>query len=240
MTSVVLAVVAVVALLAGAVLLRRVRGYRVARTLGGAPEASIDDALRWALEGRDRYVRVHGRITSDEEFPDEQDRPLVYRARRLEVADRPGRWRILDEERVAVPFALQDRGSAIALDVDALGDGLVVLAREATGAAREVPDRVPPDVAPDALVRHRIEQVSAVEHATAAGVPRVGSDGTPFLTEGLGRPLILTTLEVADAMRVLSAGQRREVIVAAALLAGGLAAAALALATWLLGMLAGA
>jgi len=66
-----------------------------------------------------------------------------------------------------------------------------------------------------------IEQLSAVEHATVCGTP-VLRDGQPTLTAGLGRPLIVTTLEIPAAMRLLAAGHRRRVIAAAALLATGL------------------
>ena len=42
------------------------------------------------------------------------------------------------------------------------------------------------------------------------------------LTAGLGRPLILTTLERDEAMRVLAGGARRAPLVAALALGGGL------------------
>jgi hypothetical protein len=46
---------------------------------------------------------------------------------------------------------------------------------------------------------------------------------------GLGRPLILTTLEIGAAMRVLGRGRRGRVWLAAGLLVGGMAALAIAL-----------
>lgn len=233
---VILAASGVAALLSAALLLRRVPGYRVARILSSAPDVSIDEAIRAAIEGQRRYVRVRGRIASEEEFPDEQNRPLVFRWRRLEVAERSGEWKTVDDERVGVPFGLQERTSSIAIDVEALADGLVVLPREATGFAREVPDRLPPGTPPDAAVRHRIEQVSAVEHATAAGVPVARPGGGAVLTEGLGRPLILTTLELPEAMRVLSAGRRRTAVAVIVLLATAGASLALAFAAWAAGI----
>ena len=59
--------------------------YRVGRLLAAAPLVEIDEASEMAA-GRPRYVRVSGRITSDEEFPDENDRPLVFRRKRIDVA----------------------------------------------------------------------------------------------------------------------------------------------------------
>jgi hypothetical protein len=233
--AVVLAACGVAALLSAALLLRRVPGYRIARVLNSAPDMTIDEAIAAAREGRRRYVRVRGRITSEEEFPDEQDRPLVYRWRRLEIAERPGDWTTVDEERLAVPFAIQERASSIAVDVDALADGLVVLPREAVGVAADVPDRVPPGTPARAAVRHRIDQISAVEHATVAGVPVVGPAGAPMLTEGLGRSLILTTLELPEAMRVLSGGRRRTALAVVALLVAGVGLLAVAIAMWIVG-----
>jgi hypothetical protein len=233
-----LAACGVAAFLSAVVLLRRVPGYRVARILSSAPDVSIDEAVASATSGQRRYVRVRGRISSEEEFPDEQDRPLVFRWRRLEVAERPGGWTTVDEERVAVPFSIQERASSIAVDIDALAEGLVVLPREATGVAGEVPDRLPPGTPPEAAVRHRVDQVSAVEHATVAGVPVGAQSGGAMLTEGLGRPLILTTLELPEAMRLLSAGRRRTAVAVVALLGAAGTFFALAIASWLAGLTA--
>jgi hypothetical protein len=228
-----LALAGVALAVVGAWLLRGVRGYRVARTLRGAAEIPLAEVPRRAAESDGRYVRIRGRIASDEEFPDEQDRPLVFRIRRVQTAARAGDWRTIDEERTGVPFGLQDRGVLVALDIDALDEGLVVLARESTGHAREVRDRLPAEIPDEALVRYRIEQVSAVEHAVAAGVPSLTGDGRAILTAGMGRPLILSTLDIPDAMRVLSGDQRTRVVTAGVLLAVGLALAAIGIALWL-------
>jgi hypothetical protein len=227
----------VVALVLGALVLRTMSGYRVARILRTAPSAGVAEAAEAAARGERRYLQVRGRIASSEEFPDEHDRPLVFRRRRLEVADRPGEWRLVEEERLAVPFGIQERAAYVAVDVEALDEGLVVLAREATGRAAEIPDRVPVGTPGDALVRHRIDQISAVEHAAVAGVP-VLVDGVPTLTAGLGRPLILTTLEAPEAVRVLAAGRRRDVMLAAALLIAGLGLLVLSILVFIADLLA--
>ncbi len=232
MIQLVLMVAGVVALVVGALVLRRVSGYRVARILRTAPSAGVAEAAEAAARGERRYLQVRGRIASSEEFPDEHDRPLVFRRRRLEIADRPGEWRVVEEERLAVPFGIQERATYVAVDAEALDEGLVVLPREATGRAAEVPDRVPPGTRGDALVRHRIDQISAVEHAAVAGVP-VMVDGVPTLTAGLGRPLIVTTLEAPEAVRVLATGRRRDVVLAAALLIAGLSLLVLSIVVWL-------
>ena len=71
-------------------------------------------------------------------------------------------------------------------------------------------------------VRLRVEQVSSVEHAIVLGVPSMDEAGEPRLSAGLGRPLVLTTLEPDEAMRLLTDGSARRPLVAAALLAAGL------------------
>jgi hypothetical protein len=233
-----LAVVGGAAIVAAAIVLRRIEGYRVARSLRAASPVSIAEARELAV-GPERYVRVAGRVASDEEFPDEHDRPLVYRRRRLEVAELPlpGRWRVLEDEREAVPFGVEDRTSSIDVDASVLGEGLVVLTREAAGLASEVADHLPQGIAPDARVRLRVEQLSAVEHASVAGVPRMGETGRPLLTAGLGRPLVVTPLELPEAMRVLSGGRRAEVRLAAGLLVAGGLLLAIAAAGWSSGLL---
>ena len=63
--------------------------------------------------------------------------------------------------------------------------------------------------------------MSSVEHAIVLGVPVRQPDGEVALTAGMGRPLIVTTLEPDDAMRVLTGGDRRRPLIAAALLGAG-------------------
>jgi hypothetical protein len=224
----VLAAVGLALLGIGALLLRSLgSGFRVGRLLAAAPNVTVADAVAMARAGERRFVRVHGRITSDEEFPDEHDRPLVFRRTRLEVAEGKG-WRVVDEERLAVPFGIEERSAFVAIDADALDVGLVVLPREATGTAAEAPGRLPAGIAGSTPVRHRVDQVSAVEQAYAAGVPTAESGG-PALTAGLGRPLVLSTLDPAEAARVLGAGHRGRIATAAAALVAGAVCVAAAL-----------
>jgi hypothetical protein len=232
----VLALAGVLAIGAGVALLVRLgTAWRIGRLLAAAPVVELAEVARMAREGEAAYVRTHGRVSSDEEFPDENQRPLVYRRRRLQHADGRGGWRTFDDDRVAVPFGLEDRQTYVGVDTDALGDGLVAVPREALGTFAEIPSGAGPSalpaMPPDTPVRLVIEQVSAVEHASAAGVPALGPDGEPWMSAGLGRPLIVTSLEPSAAMRVLAAGHRTATRLAAVLLVTGpalLAAAALA------------
>ncbi len=192
--------------------------YRVGRLLAATPRVTVDEAVGLAASGARRYVRVDGRLDSAEDFPDEHQAPLVYRRRRLQLRQR-GTWRSLDEQLEAVPFEVREGLSGIAIDHAALAEGLVVLPRESAGTAAEIPDRMPPGTPPGTPARMRVEQISSVEHAIVLGVP-VQVGGATQLTAGLGRPLVLTTLEVPEAIRVLGGGRRRSAIAAVSLATG--------------------
>jgi hypothetical protein len=207
------------AALTGAILVLRTFGprYRVGRLLATTPRVSVTDALALAAAGTPRYVRIDGRIDAEDEFEDLHHRPLVFRRTRLEA--RRGRdWEPFEDSREVVRFEVREGLDAIAVDGDALGDGLVVVPRESVGVAGDLPDRVPETLAADTPVRVRIEQISSIEHATVLGVP-VARDGVVTMTSGTGRPLVLTTLAPDEAMRILADGRATRPRVAAALLA---------------------
>jgi hypothetical protein len=206
---------------------------RVGRLLAAIPIVSVGDARRLAETGASRYVGVMGRIDAEDMFEDELHRPLVYRRSRLEARSGRG-WSSLDSHRQLVPFEIVEGVDRIAVDSDALDEGLVVVVREAEGTAGEVPDRVPRELAADTPIRLRVEQVTGVEHAYALGVPSLDSERGPILRPGLGRPLVLTTLEREEAMRVLAVDHRSTTRLSATLLAGGLVALTLALAWWVI------
>ena len=238
MIALVLAVLGLAALAGASLLLRRVGPrYRVGRLLAAAPQVSLADAQAMARDGTPGYVRVHGRISSDEEFPDDHDRPLVYRRRRVEVLE-GGRWRSLVDDREAVPFGVEERGAYVAVDAETLDVGLVVISREADGVAADLPEDLRSDLDPQLPSRLVIEQVSAVEHAFVAGVPTL-AEGQARMGAGLGRPLVLTTLELGAAMRVLARGRRREMMLSTLLIGAGLALLVAAGLVAILGPLAG-
>lgn len=198
--------------------------YRVARLLATTPSTSIAEAVAMAERGERRYVRVDGRLDSEQDFEDHDHRPLVFRRTRFET--RSGQaWRTLGERREQVPFEVREGLTAIGVDAAALGPGLVVVPRESEGVAADVADRVPPGTPPTTPVRFVIEQVSSVEHAIVLGVP-VNGGGTVTLTAGLGRPLVLTTLEPNEAMRILAGGRGRPGLAAALFVIGGILLAA--------------
>ena len=234
-TPLVLVVASLIAMAAGAITLRSFGPrYRVGRLLASTPRVSVAEAAAIARDSRPRYVAVAGRIDAADEFEDAEHRPLVFRRTRLESSDGK-RWSPFEDLRESVPFEIREGLDSIGVDAAALDTGLVVVSRESVGVAADLTGRAPATLDPKTPVRARIEQVSSVEHALVLGVPVTNEldGGAPLLTAGLGRPLVLTTLEPDEAMRILAGGSVRPRLVAAcfvigtALLAAGVAWAGL-------------
>jgi hypothetical protein len=76
---------------------------------------------------------------------------------------------------------------------------------------------LPDDLPDDLPARVVLELVSSVEHAVALGVPALDASGQPRLGAGRGRPLVVSTIEPVEAMRILGAGPRGRNRVAAGL-----------------------
>ena len=214
-------VAGIAALVAGVLVLRTYGpNYRVGRLLAATRPVSVSEA-RTLASGPPRYVKVSGRIDADQEFEDDAHRPLVFRRTRLQLRQHDD-WVSFEDTRERVTFEVRDGLEGIVVDDTALDVGLIVIPRESIGTASDVADRVPPGTEPATPVRLRVEQVSSVEHAIVLGVPGLDDAGEPRLSAGLGRPLVLTTLEPDEAMRILAAGERRRPLIAAVCLAGGL------------------
>jgi hypothetical protein len=224
-----------VALAVGVAILRSFGpNYRVGRLLAVTPVVTVAEA-RALASGPPRYVAVRGRIDAEKAFEDDAHRPLVFRRARIQSGGGT-HWTTLDEQREVIDFTVREGLDAIGIDHASLGAGLVVIPRESTGSAADVPDRVPADTPPTTPIRLRIEQLSAVEHALVAGVPSVPPNGgEPWMTAGLGRPLILTTLERDEAMRILASDAPRRPLAAAIALALGFVGVTLGLAWALIG-----
>ena len=222
-----------VALGAGVLVLRSFGSrYRVGRLLAATPQVSVAEARELAA-GPARYVAIHGRIDAEDEFEDDAHRPLVLRRARLQLRNGSA-WETVDEHTTAVAFEVRDGLDSIAIDHDALDAGLVVVPRESVGTVADAPDRVPDGTPADVPLRLVVEQVSSVEHAVVLGVPMPADGDAPLrMTAGLGRPLILTTLEPAEAMRILAADGPRRPLIAAMAFTLGLASLTIGV-VWLL------
>jgi hypothetical protein len=209
---------------------------RVGRLIAGTHRVSLAELPAIAASGRATYVRTEGRVDSENEFEDAAHRPLVFRRTLVQLHGGPlAGWRTVDESREAVPFRIADASGSVAIAADQLDAGLVVIPREATGVAGDMPDRVPPGTPSDAPVRVRIQQISSVEHATVLGVPEAGPDGLR-LRAAPGKPLVLTTLEQPEAMRILADGRQPLIRAAVVLFAAGCAAVAVGVVGAVLGL----
>lgn len=215
--------------------------YRVGRLLAATPSVSVGDAVRMAGADEAHYVRVDGRIDSEAEFEDADHRPLVLRRTRLRwrPASQRGSWTTFESSIEAVPFVISEGLDEIGVEGGDLEDGLIVIPRVSRGRIRDLGERAPASIARDAEAEVAVEQVSSVEHATVIGVPRRAPDGRAVIGGGLGRPLILTTLEREEAMRALTGGATGRSRLAIACLAAGAVLIAVAAIWWLLDQLVG-
>ncbi len=196
---------------------------------------TIADARDLAA-GPPRYVAIRGRIDAEDEFEDDAHRPLVLRRVRIQLRRGRSGWVTVDDHREAVDFGVSEGLDTVAIDHAALDDGLVVMPRESVGTAGDAADRVPAGTAPATPMRLLIEQLSSVEHATVLGVPMAGRGPDQVrMTAGLGRPLVLTTLETAEAMRILAQAGPRRPLAAAIVIAAGLVSLTLGVAWAVLG-----
>ncbi|HEY8237799.1 MAG TPA: hypothetical protein VIF63_00010 [Candidatus Limnocylindrales bacterium] len=242
MAPLLLAAAGVVALAIAVAILRSFGpGFRVGRLLAAVPQVSVAEAIRIAEAGERRYVRIDGRIDSDADFEDADHRPLVLR--RTTLAWRPqgsrGGWKTAETRLEVVRFVVSEGLDEIDVDGSSLDEGLVTVPRESVGRADDVDQLTAAGIPADAQARLRVGHVSTIDHATVLGVPSKGAGGVVMIGPGLGRPLILSTLERDEAMRVLSGGAINRSRAAIACLAAGGALLALALVWWLVDAMTG-
>ena len=135
-----------------------------------------------------------------------------------------GRWTAFEDSREAVPFEIREGLDSIGVDVGRAGRRA---RRRPTrvGRRRGRPGRPGTgddggrDAGPGA--RSSRSRRSSTRSSSASLCPgELDGDG-PRLTAGLGRPLVLTTLEPAEAMRILAGGSTRPRLVAACFLVRG-------------------
>ena len=190
---------------------------RAGRLLASLSPITPSEALKLGSRlASGRYVAISGGIDAAEIFEDENHRPLVYRRERVLIAD-GGSWREIDRSVRWLPFSVSDAHGSISVDGDALGEGLIVVVRQWEGSVTELA-AAERDFADDAsrrlvaaiaasdpqrAARVALEQISTIDSATVAG----RLDGDRLTADG-GRPLILTTLERSEALRLIGASRR--------------------------------
>jgi hypothetical protein len=231
-----IALIGVALLVIGVLLSRRTDARtRAGQLLAGLSPISPTEALKLAALRGDSapYLAIKGSIDAPEIFEDEHHRPLVFRRERVSIADEGG-WRVIDTAERSLPFVVSDPSNSISIATADLADGLVVVERRWEGSVAELHaagrEYQRPETAalvaalatsdPTRGARVGLEQVSNLDRATAAGQLVDGE-----LRAGAGRPLVVTTLERADALRLLGGEARGRLVsstLALALLAIGL------------------
>jgi hypothetical protein len=231
-----IALIGVALLVIGLLLSRRTDARtRAGQLLAGLSPISPTEALKLAALRGDSapYLAIKGSIDAPEIFEDEHHRPLVFRRERVSIADEGG-WRVIDTAERSLPFVVSDPSNSISIATADLADGLVVVERRWEGSVAELHaagrEYQRPETAalvaalatsdPTRGARVGLEQVSNLDRATAAGQLVDGE-----LRAGAGRPLVVTTLERADALRLLGGEARGRLVsstLALALLAIGL------------------
>jgi hypothetical protein len=202
---------------------------RAGQLLAGLSPITPTEALRLAALRGDSapYLAIKGSIDAPEIFEDEHHRPLVFRRERVSIADEQG-WRIIDDAVRSLPFVVSDASSAIRISTADLADGLVVVERRWEGSVAELHaaarEYQSPETAtlvaalatgdPTRLARVGLEQISNLDRAIAAGQLVDGE-----LRAGASRPLVVTTLERAEALRLLGGEGRRQLASSTAALA---------------------
>ncbi len=209
--------------------------YRIGRLLAVAPHVSVAEARALAEQGTQRYVRINGRIDSEDDWEDDDHRPLVLRRTAYAWRAKAGaRWRAFDAKLEVVPFVVREGLDEIAVDAAQIAEGLVTVPRQRVGTAADLEAMTAAGIDPAAEARMEIGYVSTVDHAAVLGVPQRGKDGQLVIAPGLGRPLIISILEDEEAMRVLTGGAtNRSRIAVAALITAGICFA-IAVGWWLL------
>jgi hypothetical protein len=198
--------------------------------MAGLAPVSPEEAL---LVGENRYLAVQGSIDAAEAFDDENHRPLVYRRERVLVRE-GDTWRELERAVRSVQFFVTSSSASIEVDAELLGDGLVVIERQWEGSVAELvaSGRSFKEAATSTLVaelaasapaltaRVVLEQISTLDRGTVVGLLRNGK----LTAGGAGQPLVLTTLDRRDALRILGSEARGSLAVSlltlAALVAG--------------------
>ena len=231
-----IALIGVALLVIGVLLSRRTDARtRAGQLLAGLSPISPTEALKLAALRGDSapYLAIKGSIDAPEIFEDEHHRPLVFRRERVSIADEGG-WRVIDTAERSLPFVVSDPSNSISIATADLADGLVVVERRWEGSVAELHaagrEYQRPETAalvaalatsdPTRGARVGLEQISNLDRATAAGQLVDGE-----LRAGASRPLVVTTLERADALRLLGGEARGRLVsstLALALLAIGL------------------
>ena len=215
--------------LAGSLLVRLSGAdWRTARRLAGAPIVSVENAAAAVTAGHSpsRPVQLRGRVRCADPIVTAAGERLAAVHRDVDVRIPSGGWRAVERIRDSRPIELWERRSSIVLDPAAVAEPLVTLPQVWHGAVEELPADLQPAVAalaaregPLADARAITRTITLVDQLIVLAVPGLGADGRPACLPPAGG-LIVSNLELDEAMRLLGGERPR-------MLTTGLATAAI-------------
>ena len=227
------ALIAAIALIAGGLLAIRISGAQpgVARRLAGAREWRVGDLVS-AETLPARPVRISGRIRCPEPIVTDRDERLVALHRDVQVQPPGGAWRSIERIRETRGFELWDHDGSLAIDPGEAAEPLVSIPhvwRGTTAALRDQShlaalDRLGARDGEEWPAQSVTRMVSVVERLLVLASVVRAPDGTTRLRPPPGGYLI-STLELADGMRLLGGRRPRVLLSGVAMILFGVAAA---------------
>lgn len=227
-----------IALVAAGLLLVGASGARVALALrlAGARQVRVGE-----LQDLDplpaRALRIAGRIRCSEPLTARDER-LVALHRDVEVRLEDGGWRTIERVRETRSFELWDHSASVRIDPAQAAEPLVTIPHVWKGRPQELQeeahraavDRLNREGRRPIAARSTTRAVSVVERLLVLARARRGADGDVTLEAPPGG-LVISSLELPDAMRLLGGPRRRLMLAGIGLVGLGtiLAVAALAL-----------
>ncbi len=225
----------------GGWLVLRMSGARLdlARRLAGPREVEVGD-LEALVGGRERAVRVVGRVRCADPLVTEDGERLVAYHRDVSVRLRRWQWRTIDRIRDTRGFELWDHAGSVAVDPARAADPLIAIPRVWQGEPAVLDPAFGPALArirerhgEPSMARSVAHSLSVVDRLSVVAHVASDSDGRPRLVPPPGGFLI-SNLELDAAMRLLAGPRRRRSVLAMVtagvgllILAGGLLAAGL-------------
>lgn len=215
--------------LAGSLLVRLSGAdWRTARRLAGAPITTVEDATIAALAGHGskRPVQLRGRVRCPDPIVTAGGERLAIVHRDIDVLLPSGAWRAIERIRDTRPVELWERRSSIGLDPAGIAEPLVTLPQVWQGNTNELPPDLQSAVTnlaaregPISEARAITRTISLVDQLIVLAIPGIGADGRAACLPPAGG-MIVSNLELDEAMRLLGGKQPR-------MLTSGLAAAAI-------------
>jgi hypothetical protein len=215
--------------LAGSLLVRLSGAdWRTARRLAGAPITTVEDATTAARAGNgsNRPVQLRGRVRCPDPIITAAGERLAIIHRDVDVRLPSGAWRAIERIRDSRPLELWERRSSIALEPAGIAEPLVTLPQVWQGNTDELPADLQSAITnlaaregPISEARAITRTISLVDQLIVLGIPGIGADGRPACLPPAGG-MIVSNLELDEAMRLLGGEQPR-------MLTSGLAAAAI-------------